>query len=152
MCTICFKSLNYFLHSCVPSVNIYSVLWCRSVVSARKTAVNKATPCPREALTNMLTLTFLQLFIIPVVRFISGIRSVNDERKGKPGMLRHRCYQLMLYLFTWWLLLTLSPLVTFCVLKTVTLEMDGQWAPTVQHRELGVIGILCCTTEVEETL
>ena len=27
--------------------------------------------------------------------------------------------------------------------------MDGQWVPTVQHRELFVIGSLCCTTKIE---
>ena len=30
--------------------------------------------------------------------------------------------------------------------------MDGQWDPTVQHREMCVIGSLCWTTELEETL
>ena len=30
--------------------------------------------------------------------------------------------------------------------------MDGQWGPIVQHRELCVMGSLCCTTETEETL
>ena len=30
--------------------------------------------------------------------------------------------------------------------------MDGQWDPTVQHREMCEIGSLCCTTEHEETL
>ena len=33
--------------------------------------------------------------------------------------------------------------------QTVTLGMDGQWTPTVQHRALCVIGSLCCTTEIE---
>ena len=36
--------------------------------------------------------------------------------------------------------------------QTATFGMDGQWGPTVQHRELCVIGPLCCTTELEETL
>ena len=35
-------------------------------------------------------------------------------------------------------------------MPTVTLGMDGQWA-SIQHRELGVIGSLCCTTEIKET-
>ena len=30
--------------------------------------------------------------------------------------------------------------------------MDGWWGPTIQHRELCVIGLLCCTTEIEEIL
>ena len=34
----------------------------------------------------------------------------------------------------------------------VTFGMRGQWGPTVQHGELYVIGSLCCTTEIEETL
>ena len=29
--------------------------------------------------------------------------------------------------------------------------MDGQWDLTVQHREMSVIGSLCCTTELDET-
>ena len=29
---------------------------------------------------------------------------------------------------------------------------NGQWAPTVQHRELGVTESLGCTTATEETL
>ena len=37
-------------------------------------------------------------------------------------------------------------------MQTVTFEMDRQWDPTAQHRELCVIGSLCCTTEIEETL
>ena len=36
--------------------------------------------------------------------------------------------------------------------KTVTFGMDGQRDPTAQHRELCVIGSLCCTTELDETL
>ena len=35
---------------------------------------------------------------------------------------------------------------------TVLSGMDGQWGPTAQHRELCVIGSLCCATEIEETL
>ena len=34
----------------------------------------------------------------------------------------------------------------------VTFGMDEQWGPTVRHRELCVIGSLCCTTVIEETL
>ena len=34
----------------------------------------------------------------------------------------------------------------------LTFGMDGQWGPTVQHRELRVTGSLCCTTDIEETL
>ena len=34
----------------------------------------------------------------------------------------------------------------------VTFGMDGQLGPTVWHRELHVIGSLCCTIEIEETL
>ena len=31
-------------------------------------------------------------------------------------------------------------------------RMDGQWGPTVQHRELCVTGSLFFSTEIEETL
>ena len=31
---------------------------------------------------------------------------------------------------------------------TVIFGIDGQWAPTVQHREVCLIGSLCCTTEL----
>ena len=37
-------------------------------------------------------------------------------------------------------------------IQTVTFEMDGQWGPTVQHRELYAIGLLCYKTEIEEAL
>ena len=37
-------------------------------------------------------------------------------------------------------------------MQTVTFEMDGQWDPTPQYREMCVIGLLCCTIEPEETL
>ena len=37
-------------------------------------------------------------------------------------------------------------------MQTPVFGMYGQWGPTVQHRELGVIGSLCCKTEIEETL
>ena len=37
-------------------------------------------------------------------------------------------------------------------MQTVVFGMDGQWDPTVQHRELCVIGSLCCTTELDEIL
>ena len=39
----------------------------------------------------------------------------------------------------------------FCM-QTLTFGMDGKWGPTEQHRELCVIGSLCDTTEIEETL
>ena len=39
----------------------------------------------------------------------------------------------------------------FCM-QTVLFGMDGTWGPTEQHRELCVIGSLCCKTELEETL
>ena len=37
-------------------------------------------------------------------------------------------------------------------MQIVTFGMDGQWGPTIQHRELCVIGSFRCTTEIEETL
>ena len=37
-------------------------------------------------------------------------------------------------------------------MQTVIIGMDGQWGPTVQHRELCEIRSLCYTTENEETL
>ena len=37
-------------------------------------------------------------------------------------------------------------------MQPVIFGMDWQWGPTVQHREICVIGSLCCTTELEETL
>ena len=37
-------------------------------------------------------------------------------------------------------------------MQAVTFGMDEQWGPTIQHRELCVIGSLCCTTEIEEPL
>lgn len=36
--------------------------------------------------------------------------------------------------------------------QTVLFGTDGQWGPTVQHRELCVTGSLCHTTETEKTL
>ena len=30
--------------------------------------------------------------------------------------------------------------------------MDGHWDPMLQHRDMCVLGSLCCTTELEETL
>ena len=36
--------------------------------------------------------------------------------------------------------------------QTVIFAMDGQWDPTVQHREMCVIGSLSGTTELDETL
>ena len=38
------------------------------------------------------------------------------------------------------------------VMQTVIFGMDGQWGPSVLHRELCVIGSLCCAIEIEETL
>ena len=37
-------------------------------------------------------------------------------------------------------------------MQTVMFGMDGQWDPTVEHREMCVTGLLCCTTELDETL
>ena len=37
-------------------------------------------------------------------------------------------------------------------MQTVISGMDGQWDPTVQHKEVCVIGSLCCTTELDKTL
>ena len=37
-------------------------------------------------------------------------------------------------------------------MQTVIFVMDGQWDPTVQHREMCVTGSLCCTTELDETV
>ena len=37
-------------------------------------------------------------------------------------------------------------------IQTVTFGMHGQWAPTIQHRELYMIESLCYMTEIEETL
>ena len=37
-------------------------------------------------------------------------------------------------------------------MQTVMFGMHGQWNPTIQHRELCVIGSLCCRAEIEETL
>ena len=37
-------------------------------------------------------------------------------------------------------------------MQTVIFGMDGQWDPTVQHREMCVIGSLSGTTELDETL
>ena len=34
-------------------------------------------------------------------------------------------------------------------MQTLIFGMDGEWDPTVQHRETCVIGSLCCTTELE---
>ena len=40
----------------------------------------------------------------------------------------------------------------FLGMQTVTFGVDGQWDPIVQHREMCVIGSLCCTIELDETL
>ena len=37
----------------------------------------------------------------------------------------------------------------FFGLQTVTFGMDRQWDPIVQHREMCMIGALCCTIELE---
>ena len=37
-------------------------------------------------------------------------------------------------------------------MQTIISGVDGQWDPTVQHREMCVIGSLCCTTELDEIL
>ena len=37
-------------------------------------------------------------------------------------------------------------------MQTVLFGMNGQWDPTVQHREMCVIGSLCYTTEIDGTL
>ena len=37
-------------------------------------------------------------------------------------------------------------------MQTFICRVDGQWGPTVQHRELCMIGSLCYITEIEETL
>ena len=40
----------------------------------------------------------------------------------------------------------------FFWMQTVVFGMDGQWDSTVQHREMCVIGSICCKTELDETL
>ena len=40
----------------------------------------------------------------------------------------------------------------FFWMQTVIFGMDGQCDPTVQHREMNVIGSLGCTTDLDETL
>ena len=37
------------------------------------------------------------------------------------------------------------------LMQTVIFGEDGQWGPTVQHREMCVIGSLCCTMELDES-
>ena len=37
-------------------------------------------------------------------------------------------------------------------MQTVIFGLDRQWDPIMQHREMCVIGSLCCTTELDETL
>ena len=37
-------------------------------------------------------------------------------------------------------------------MQNVIFGMDGQWDPTVQHKEIYLIGLLCCKTEFDETL
>ena len=40
----------------------------------------------------------------------------------------------------------------FLVMQTVISGEDGQWDSAVQHRGKCVIGLLCCTTELDATL
>jgi len=40
----------------------------------------------------------------------------------------------------------------FFWMQTLIFGMDGQQGPTEQHRELCMIGSLCCTTNIEKTL
>ena len=42
-------------------------------------------------------------------------------------------------------------ILEFFWMQTVIFGMHGQWGPTVQHKEMRVIGSLCCTTELKET-
>ena len=37
-------------------------------------------------------------------------------------------------------------------MHTDIIGLDGQWDPTVQHRGVCVMGSLCCTAELDETL
>ena len=37
-------------------------------------------------------------------------------------------------------------------MQNLTFGMEGQWGLIAQHRELGMTGSLCYTTEIEETL
>ena len=37
-------------------------------------------------------------------------------------------------------------------MQTLMFGMDGQWNPTVPHKEMCVTGSLCCTTELDKTL
>ena len=37
-------------------------------------------------------------------------------------------------------------------LQTIIFGMVGEWNSTVQHREMCVIGSLCCTTKLEVVL
>lgn len=37
-------------------------------------------------------------------------------------------------------------------MQTAIFGMGGQWGPTVQHREVCVIGSLCSATELDEML
>ena len=41
---------------------------------------------------------------------------------------------------------------SLALVDSIIFGMNGQWGPTVQHRELCVTGSLGCTTETEETL
>ena len=37
-------------------------------------------------------------------------------------------------------------------MQTIIFGVEGQWDPTIQHKEMYVTGSLCCTTELDETL
>ena len=37
-------------------------------------------------------------------------------------------------------------------MQTIVFRVDGQWDPAAQHREMCVIGSLCCTRELDKTL
>ena len=37
-------------------------------------------------------------------------------------------------------------------MQIIIFGMDGQWDPIIEHRQICVIGSLCCTTELYETL
>ena len=40
----------------------------------------------------------------------------------------------------------------FFWMQNVIFGIDGQWDPTEEHRVICVVGSLCCTTELKETL
>ena len=61
---------------------------------------------------------------------------VPKGERGGSGMDGHLGF--VLFFFFW--------------MQTVIFGMDGQWDPTVQHREMCVTGSCCCTTELDKTL